>query len=88
MGSGALSRVDLEDLVLIANRVLLHAEPARDVIAGGELLTLGLNHHANRPGTHHFADLHRRNIGAALVHPTAHGGIERHIQDLDEHLTV
>jgi hypothetical protein len=45
-----------------------------------------LDHFANAARAHHFADLHRRDVGLDVVHPAAHRGIEREVRDLHQHL--
>ncbi len=43
---------------------------------------------ADRAGSHDLADAHRRHVGLALLHPPAHGRIQRDVEDLHQHLAI
>jgi hypothetical protein len=44
------------------------------------------DHLTNRAGSHNVADPDRLNVRAALIHPAAHGGIQRYVLALDYQL--
>src|SRR5579863_2167227 len=46
------------------------------------------DHGTNPRGAHHFPDADRCDVGLALVHPAAHGRIERDVLHLDDELAV
>ena len=83
-------RVNLEhaaalDLLLRNQAVLLHIEPCIDIVADRKVRILRGNHLANATGTHHGANLNRRDIAFAFVHPAAHGRVQRKVQRFDQH---
>jgi hypothetical protein len=87
VGRGARRRVDLHHGALVVGRagpVALHAE-ARPLTwsPAAKRGDFDSDHHADAAGAHHFADRHRADIRLPLVHPAAHGRVERHV----EHLT-
>src|SRR5260370_2356137 len=66
--------------------ILLRAEHAGHIIAHDESRVPRRNHPPRASGSHDLSDSNRRYIGSAFVHPAAHGGIERKIQDFDQNL--
>ncbi len=87
-GSGASLGSTLVTPLSVDDGVFLHAQPSVDVLADGKSWVLRRNDPAERQRAHDFADPDRRNVGAAFVHPAAHGRIERDIKDLDQNLAV
>ncbi|MND51640.1 hypothetical protein D3C80_426320 [compost metagenome] len=85
-GQGRLVRVHLLEVARLAEEVILHADHAADVIARLELRVPGGQHLADTEGTHHFAQGHRCDVGAGVVHPAAHGGVQRQVEVFHQHL--
>ena len=69
-------------------QILLHAKARDHGIAHREMRTLGRNHPAHTTGTHHFANGHRRDVAAPLIHPAAHRRVQRQGQRLQHHAAV
>ena len=78
--------IDLGELTAVDERVLLDIQNSGDVVAGGKVRVAAFHHASGAGRAHHLADADRRNVRAAFVHPAAHRGIEREVQDLHEHL--
>ena len=79
-------RVDLLQRGGVRDRILLNAEQAGDEVAGGERGIVGGEHFACGERAHHLADADRRDVGAGVVHPAAHRGVERDQARLHERL--
>src|SRR5262249_34971852 len=79
--------VDLVEVLGVRYDVRLHAGDAGDDVAGDQLGIVGGDDAATPERAHDLAQLHRWHVRAHVVHPAAHGGIERQIFGLDEHLT-
>ncbi len=68
--------------------MLPDAKGAADEVALGERRVAGLDHPSERERSHHLADLDRRHVRAAGVHPAAHRRVQRDVRDLDDELAV
>ena len=80
--------IDPRELLRLGDRVFLHAEHADDMVAHGDPGIIRRDHAPHGACAHDFADTDRRHVGLALVHPAAHRGVERDVQDLHQHLAV
>src|SRR5207248_1886090 len=78
----------LADAFTIGDCILLNAEAAIYMFAHGEVGIVRGDHPAYGSGTHDVADTDRRYVRLALVHPAAHGGIERDVEYLDKQLAT
>src|SRR5581483_4848922 len=83
---GGEAGVDLDDALAVGDGIFLHAEQAAHRIAGLERRVVRLLDEAGGIGAHHLAQPYRRNVGATLVHPAAHGRVERDHLDPDAEL--
>ena len=81
-------RVDARHARAVRDRVALHSEHPVDLIADVEVRMTGVDDAPDAGRAHDLADLHRRHVGAAGVHPCAHRRVEREVLDLDPELAV
>src|SRR6185295_747277 len=87
------AKVDLVDayareILAVDQAILLNAETAADRVAEGKFRILRGDNLTYAARAHHFADADWRNVASPLVHPAAHGRIQRKLQDLYQHLPV
>ena len=76
------------DLVFRHQAVFLHAWHGRDDVAGRKLWVARRHHLADAASAHDLANAYRWDVALAVVHPAAHGGVERQRQRLDQHPAV
>ena len=87
VGGGLGQRqVELEHAPAVGHGVLLHAERPVDVVADGEPGVLGDGDPADPAGPHDGADVDRRDVGGARVHPAPHGRVDGQVRDLGDEL--
>ncbi len=80
--------IDLDHPVAGEHGVLLNPGEPGDVVARRKAGMPGVDHLAATAGAHHLADADRRDVGAAVVHPSPHRRVQRQVLDLDQHLAV
>ena len=66
-------------------QVLLHAKASTHPVTHRKAGVLGRDHAAHTASAHHLAQGYRGDVALALVHPAAHGGVERQRQRLEQH---
>lgn len=77
-------RIDLGQAAAVRQAELLHAERARHMVAHGEPRVAGGDHPAHPARTHDLSDLHGADVRLPLVHPAAHGRVQREVRHLDQ----
>src|SRR5580700_5634077 len=80
--------VDFSHSAAVGQRVFLHAEYSGDVIAYREARIAGGGDDADAESAHDFSDGYGRDVGSRFVDPTAHGRVERNVEELDLELAV
>ena len=92
LAQGAQTEVDFDQAGALEvgwrqAQVLLHAKAGTHPITHCKAGVLRRDHAAHTAGAHHLAQGHWRDVALSLVHPAAHGRVERQRQRLEQHAT-
>ena len=90
LGERAHAQVDLDQAVAAhvggsQRQVVLHAKAGAHIVADGVFVVFGRDHTAHATGAHDLANRHGRDVALGLVHPAAHGRVQRQGQGLQDH---